>query len=154
MNKSEDNIVDDFPKLSYDDVQTNLRLLCDLKENEKLMISYDNKYLAIDGRYLQCVRRYFTLDSRERTIKYIEYVIDETKTHCLAIIENATLKGTNSKEFYECLLHLHTLLNGTLTGLGRLSITYSGDKLSVARLETIQTNIRTFCEYYLKKPLI
>ena len=53
----------------------------------------------------------------------------------------------------EKLVGLQTLLNGALTGLGRLATTYNEDKLNRARIETIQGKIRTFCDLDLKKAI-
>lgn len=136
-----------FPKLSYNDMQINLRLLCDIKEFEKIIVN--DRYMLIDQRFLQGVRRYLSSDSRAKTIGFIEHVINETIDHCKSII-NAKEAGSKIDNV-EQLFSLQTLLNGTIVGLSRLSVTYGDDKLCRAKIETIQSNIRTFEYLHLKQ---
>ncbi len=138
-------------KMSFDDIQVNLRLLCDIKENEKIMLN--NKFMMVDQRMLQSVRRYFTSDSRTKTINFIEYTINEAICFCKQIIypDEYSDKFNLTNDNLEKLMQLQLLLKGTLIGLNRLAITYGNDKLSRAKLETIQANIRTFDELHLKR---
>jgi len=134
--------------LSYDDIRTNLRLLCDIKENEKIMLS--DKFMTIDQRYIQSLRRYITADSRTKTIDFIDFVANSAIHFCSTIIGNGD-KTEISGDDLDKLLQFQALMNGTLSGLNRLAITYGSDKLSRAKIETIQSNIRTFDELHLKR---
>lgn len=150
--KKEENI-----KLSVQDIQINLRLLGDLKEDEKLMIS-ENRFLMIDNRALKSIIRWLSEDSRIRTINFIDHLIELTKRYCESVVkliedsdqENDHYK-TQHRENFEELLRFQGLLNSSITGLNRLAITYGNDKLSRAKLETIVAKIRTFCDMDLKK---
>ncbi len=141
---------DGFDNLTYEDIQVNLRLLADLKEAEKLMI--DGKYITVDQRYIQTVRRWLTADSRHRSILFIDHVINETKRYCEEIVK-LIKEDVHHKENMEKLLGLQSLLNGSQTGLSRLATTYNDDKLNRARIETIQNKIKTFCDLDLKKAI-
>lgn len=147
---SNTNINDKFDNLTYEDIQVNLRLLSDLKEAEKLMI--DGKFITVDQRYLQNVRRWLSCDSRHRSILFIDHVVNETQRYCKDLV-NLIGKNVHHKENMEKLLGLQALLNGSLIGLGRLASTYKDDKLNRARLDTIQDKIKTFCDLDLKKAI-
>jgi hypothetical protein len=144
-----DNV--DFSELSYEDVQVNLRVLADLKEGEKLMIGF-NKFLMVDQRIGQSVRRWLSSDSRMRTIDFIEHVINEANRICKSIVCSIE-GGFGIKENMEKLNRFQQLLTQSLIGLGRHTTTYSDDKLSRARIETIQDKVRTFCDLDLKKAI-
>jgi hypothetical protein len=76
--------------LSYHDIQINLRLLSDLKEGEKIII-IDNKRMAVDNRYLQSIRRSITMDSRNKTLKFIGDLIKSTRNVCRDSVSNIKL---------------------------------------------------------------
>ena len=140
--------IESSTNLSFDDIQINLRLLCDIKENEKLMI--DDKYITIDQRILQSIRRQMSADSRTKTLAFIDNIINDTQHFCMKLLHKNHMC---QKEDNEKLTQIQTLLNGSLIGLSRLALTYASDKLSRAKIETIQSNIRTFCDLYLKLPV-
>ena len=149
----DENNIDDvkFQELSYEDVQINLRLLGDLKEGEKLMISGD-RYVVVDQRYIQGIRRYLTSDSRIRSLDFISHVIIETKRYCEEAVKN--INQNDYKQInLEKLINIQTLLTGALTGLGRMATTYNDDKLSRAKIETIATTVKTFCDRDLKSAI-
>ena len=77
----------EFNDLSYEDVQINLRLLVDLKEGEKLMVT-DGRYIQVDRRYVQGFRRYITSDSRSKSLNFINHVIYWSKKYCNDAVEN------------------------------------------------------------------
>ena len=141
----------EFAKLSIQDIQVNLRLLGDLKEDEKLMIN-EIRFLMVDNRSLQGVVRWWSDDSRSRTIDFIDNLILMTKEYCQSIVNKINNKQ-HTKESFEELLRLHGLLNSSITGLNRLTVTYGNDKLSRAKIETIVSKIRTFCDMDLKKAI-
>lgn len=146
--ENETEQISEYIQMTLDEIQINLRVLGDLKENEKLLIA--DKFLTIDQRYIQTLRRWMTADSRDKSIQFINNIISETQRVCLQIVD-CVERHENPKENIEQLLRFQGLLNGALSGLGRLCITYCDDKLSKAKIETIQSNIRTFCDIHLKR---
>ena len=140
-----------FKDLSYTDVQINLRLLGDLKEGEKVMI-VDGKYMQVDQRYGQSLRRYWTDDSRNRTVYFIEHVIEAAKKYCNEAVDKINME--NDKQInLEKLINIQSLLRSSLTGLSRISATYSNDKHNMATVETFRTTIQTFCDQDLKRAI-
>ncbi|VBB17845.1 hypothetical protein YASMINEVIRUS_308 [Yasminevirus sp. GU-2018] len=140
-----------FSKLTEADVQINLRLLSDIKEGEKIMI-VEGRWMKVDQRYVQSVRRWWTEDSRDRTLSFIEHVITSAKEHCNTAV-GKVLKNEDKQDNMTKLLTLQSLLNGSLTGLGRMMTTYGEDKHNRATIETYVTMIRTFCDQDLKKAI-
>ncbi len=142
---------ENFKELSYTDVQINLRLLGDLKEGEKVMI-VDGKYMQVDQRFGQSLRRYWTEDSRNRTVYFIEHVIEAAKKYCNEAVEK--INSDNNKLInLEKLINIQSLLRSSLTGLSRISATYSNDKHNMATIETFRTTIQTFCDQDLKRAM-
>jgi len=139
-----------FPDLTYEEVQVNLRVLADLKEGERLMIS--KQFIEVDQRYLQSLRRYLTDDSRVRTINFVSHVIEHAKKYCSEAV--AKINEDDSKKInMEKLVNLQTLLKASKTGLSRLAMTYSSDKLNHAKIETSLSTIDVFCDQDLKQAL-
>jgi len=148
INTEQDTI---FKQLSYTDVQINLRLLSDLKEGEKVMI-VDQKYMQVDQRYGQSFRRYWTSDSRSRTLSFIGHVINWAKHYCNDAVEK--INNNDQKQInMEKLINIQTLLRSALTGLSRISTTYSNDKHNLATIETYKSTIQTFCDHDLKRAI-
>lgn len=149
---SEDKEEDvDFKNLSYEDVQINLRLLSDLKEGEKLMIT-DDRYMQVDQRYMQGVRRYLTADSRIRSLNFISHVIDWAKKYCTDAVESIK-QNIKKQDNLATLINIQKLLGSAQTGLGRLLITYGDDKHNKATIETYIATVNTFCDRDLKKAI-
>lgn len=145
-NSSEDYV---FPKLNYEDIQVNLRILADLAPDEKICISGNNRTIEIDKRYVQAVRRWYTGDSRNRTLEFIKHVYSETEALCEDIMKKVRAKQ-DSKENTEKLINLYSLIGSSGKGLERLNITYQDDKTNSARISTIKKNYETYCDRTLK----
>lgn len=146
-----ESFCDNFASLSYMDVQINLRLLSDVKEGEKLMV-IDGKCITVDQRYIQSFRRYWTADSRERTLRFINHLIDTAKQYC----NNAVLKiksEENRQINLEKLINIQSLLRSASTGLGRMATTYAEDKRNLATIETYKSTITVFCDQDLKRTM-
>ena len=141
----------EFNDLSYEDVQINLRLLGDLKEGEKLMVT-DGRYIQVDRRYVQGFRRYITSDSRSKSLNFINHVIYWSKKYCNDAVENIN-KNRNTQVNMANLINIQKLLGGAQTGLGRLLITYGDDKHNKATIETFISTISTFCDQDLKRAI-
>lgn len=151
--KDEFDNYSEFETLSEHDVTVNLKLLGDIKEGEKIRID-DGKFMQIDQRYGQFLRRWWTDDSRKRAIKFVRYVILSAQGHCNIAVSNVNdQKSTKEqKEYYlQKLIKFQGDLNCACVGLGRMTITYDDDKQNRAKIETIQREVSTFCNEHLKK---
>lgn len=150
-NDQNDPEEEDFQPLKYEDVRINLRVMADLKEGEKVMI-VAGKYMQVDQRYIQGIRRYWSSDSRRRTLDFISHIIEWAQRYCREAVNNVNnnhLKQVN----LERLLDMQSLLNASLTGLGRMSTTYGDDKLNLATIENFRSTVKTFCDQDLKKAI-
>ena len=143
--------LDNFADLSYMDVQINLRLLADVKEGEKLMV-IDGKCITVDQRYVQSVRRYWTSDSRERTLRFINHLIESAKKYCNEAVDKVK-KNESKQDNLEKLINIQSLLKNATTGLGRMVTTYADDKLNLATIDTFKSTITVFCDQDLKKAI-
>lgn len=136
MQNTEEKLLEyDF---TIDEIETNLRLLNDLKENEKLIIS--DQYIMVDNRYFSSFRRWFTNDDREIIIKFINLIVLDAKKYYKEMIQKVK-NGEESKENYNRLSTFTNLIQGSRDGLSNLSKTYEGDKLLKAKIETIKREV-------------
>lgn len=142
--------IDNFPVLSYMDVQINLRLIGDVKEGEKLMI--DGANIKIDQRYMQSFRRYWSSDSRAKALRFINHTIDAAKLYCNEAVEKIKNKE-DVKVNMEKLIHIQGLLKGCMNGLSRIANTYYDDKHNLATIETFKSTIAVFCDQDLKNAI-
>lgn len=142
---------DTFVDLTEADVQINLRLLGDIKEYEKIMI-IDGRWMQVDQRYGQFYRRWWTKDSRARTLQFIDHVINNAKENCNIAVSKVR-NNEDKQDNMTKLLDLQALLSGSMTGLGRMKSTYGDDKHNRATIETYIARIRTFCDQDLKKAI-
>jgi len=149
------NLVDDgssdnsFPQLNYEEIQVNLRILSDLVSDEKICISENNKTIEIDKRYMQSIRRWYSGDSRARTLEFIKHVYAETEALCNDIVQKVKA-NQEPKENTEKLINLYSLIGSSGKGLDRLNITYQDDKTNSAKISTIKKSYETYCDRTLK----
>ena len=137
-----------LPTFSFEDIQINLRLLGDLQDNEKIII--DDKFMMVDNRLMQSVRRKFSSDSRDKTIEFIDHLIDQSKKISGELVDKIS-KGIRKTYNLEMLILLHSLLSGSLRGINKLSKTYEDDKLNKSKMETIKDKIIRLCDTDMKK---
>lgn len=142
----------EFQKLDYETIQINLRLLSDIVQDEKLHISSDGKTMVVDNRYAQHLRRYWSGDSRSRTLYFIKHVYAEAERLCNEIVDLVNA-GASPKENTEKLINLYGLIQASTKGLDRLNMTYSDDKLIAAKIATIKKDFETYCDQTLKKTI-
>lgn len=146
---SADDENSDFTDLTYEEIQINLRLLGDIVQDEKLHISSDKKTMVVDNRVGQTARRWYSGDSRSKTLKFIKHVYDETEKLCSEIVNQVNNKD-EPKENTEKLINLYGLIQQSAKGLDRLNMTYSDDKLCAAKIATIKVYFETYCDRTLK----
>jgi hypothetical protein len=148
-NKEKEQPENEFPKLTLEEIETNLRLLGDLKEHEKLMI--DGNFITVDQRYAQSLRRWLTEDSRRKAIYFIAYVISEANKICTSMYNDMSNGVDQNSNNLDKLMSFQLLIKGANNGLSKLSYTYNDDKLSKAKIETIQREIKTICDTDIRK---
>jgi hypothetical protein len=139
----------DFSELTYEEIQIDLRLLADIVQDEKLHVSSDGKTIVVDNRVGQTARRWYSGDSRSKTLKFIKHIYNETEKLCSEIV-NQVNNNDDPKENTEKLMNLYGLIQASAKGLDRLNMTYSDDKLCAAKIATIKGYFETYCDRTLK----
>lgn len=125
--------------LSYDDTLVNLKLIGQLKEDQKLRIY--NSALDIDTRYAQSAMRAFCGDSRYSTIEFIAALVDSASKHSAELLDG--LEDTpDDKDLTHKLSNITGDLNACLNGLEKLKITYRDDHVFRSKIEVIADKIR------------
>jgi hypothetical protein len=112
----------------------------------------DDRYIVVDDRFGSSFWRYFSDDSRIRSLDFISHIISETGRYCGDAVKSIGF-GKDKKVHMEKLINMQSLLVSVQTGLSRLSETYSDDKLSRAKIDTIKKTIDTFKDQDLKKAI-
>lgn len=144
--------VDNFADMSYEEIQTNLRLLGDVVHTEKLHISSNGKEMNVDDRYLQSMWRWWSSDSRGKTLRFIQHVYSQAEKYCNELVEKVNNRE-NPKENTEKLIRLWNLIKSSGKGLDRLNMTYGEDKKFAAKIGTIKENYETYVDHTLKKTI-
>ena len=139
---------------------TNLKILAKIKNNNKLSY-YDNTFHIDDAGYAQGVRRWWSAESRNETIKNLDQFIntvfitidaiynrecigssfDTTNTYYLNITNRPSVfKEENSN----LLIEFNKEISNAIIGLNNLKHTYKNDIATVSSLEIIieKLNVR------------
>ena len=118
-----------------DNIVLNLKILSKLKENYKLNVN--DKNLSIDSSYIPSITRYFSDDSRNGTIIFLENLDKLIKNKIEKIVEENSNNNMflNSKE--NILLQISHNLTMSLVGLNNLIKTYNNDELITSKLEMV-----------------
>jgi hypothetical protein len=149
----DDDDMEEFEDLTYDEIQINLRLLGDLVQDEKIHISSDRKTMVVDNRYdMMGVRRAWSGDSRGKSLRFVKHVFGQTEDLCNDIVDRVN-RNDQPKENTEKLINLYGLITASAKGLDRLNMTYASDKLCAARIATIKKGYETYCDQTLKKTI-
>ena len=141
-----------FDEMTYEELQTNLRLLSDVVQTEKLHISSNGKEMNVDDRFGQALWRWWSGDSRKQTMLFIEHLYQQAEIYCNNLVSKVN-DGENPKENTEKLIRLWNLIKASGKGLDRLNMTYSDDKKIAARIGTIKENYETYVDQTLKKTI-
>ena len=120
---------DDF--LSYEDLLTNLKLLSQLKKDQKLLDNSGN--LDIDNRNIQALRRFFTSDGRDRTHELLTKIINSSNYHSECLMKS--LISQENPDVRHRLQVLTADLSASRTGFRNLIITYREDESFLSKLD-------------------
>ena len=120
-------LIDDFL------LMTNLNILVNLEENQKLYINYTsnnklNLEILIDESYFPQISRWYYSQNRNNTINSIEKLINLT-IHQM----NCYKKFDNNEQYNK----YKNLLIDSITGLNNLKITYNSDTESIFKINKI-----------------
>lgn len=138
-----DKVLYEFKDIEYDEVLVNLKLIGQIKEDEKLRIH--NNTLDIDTRYGQSFMRWCSSDGRYVTVEFISSLIQSAYRYSSKLLDEI-LTETDNRDFNHKLNNLTADLNSCLNGLEKLKITYRNDHVFRSKLEVIIDRIRVTVE--------
>lgn len=125
-----DNIInnDKLDLLTIDELILNLKLISKIKHNDKMIVI--DKVIQTDQRLLQPIRRWWTSDTREDTVNYVELIINQT-------IQYLNINNDNESILKELPL--------TIRGLDNLKSTYKADQLFKSKIDILKEKITRIC---------
>lgn len=133
---NDSNTDSNLPKLSNDELHTNLQLLGSLKAGDRLRV--DGNLLAIDNYYGQSVVRMLYGITRTKTVEFLSHVMHSTFT-AIDELRNSNIVEENKK--YDQLTRYLGELKRAVTGLDNLKATYETDNTIKARINVISEDI-------------
>lgn len=124
-----------------DKLHMNLVLLSKIQSGDKL--TFNSNVLNIDRSYLQGIWRWYNSCDRQKTIQYINTIIEQTfKAIDLIIVDESYM--TLSSETRDMILQRFNIeLKNSINGLINLKATYMYDNSIVAAIDVIIENINT-----------
>ena len=156
MNIVEENEIPLLEKkiLTIDDILINLKIISRIRKGDKLYFNLDD-ILEIDNRlYFRSLRRWLSNDSRIRTIKYINKIIDKSfeiinKTYINEINKKNNKINSNKKsiepfkeENSNLLQRLSLSMTNSIDGLQNMSYTYKNDSLFQSQIDILIEKIK------------
>ena len=125
-----ENIInnDKLDLLTIDELILNLKLISKIKHNDKMIVI--DKVIQTDQRLLQPIRRWWTSDTREDTVNYVELIINQT-------IQYLNINNDNESILNELPL--------TIRGLDNLKSTYKADQLFKSKIDILKEKITRIC---------
>lgn len=125
-----ENIInnDKLDLLTIDELILNLKLISKIKHNDKMIVI--DKVIQTDQRLLQPIRRWWTSDTREDTVNYVELIINQT-------IQYLNINNDNESILKELPL--------TIRGLDNLKSTYKADQLFKSKIDILKEKITRIC---------
>lgn len=131
--------------ISLDTLILDLKIISKLKPGYKLSLKENNGIINdvyIDNSYFQYIYRFFSDNSRDNTINFLETIDKEITKKIEELVKednyNNTNKFLNSKE--NILLNISHNLSLSLVGLNNLINTYLNDEYTISKIEMIINN--------------
>jgi hypothetical protein len=143
-----DDMDDSLPKLTPADLLTNLKIVAQVKEGEKLL--RNGNILNVDNRYFQFARRWYTEDNGDSTARFIEHLVASTKQHCTCLKEE--LAKCDNLDLQHQLTDFTLAIGNVKDGLENLKATYK-DHTNVSirvRLDTCVEDFHRIAESNVK----
>jgi len=142
------HIIEKKKYLNNDDVIANLKVISKINKGDKLCT--ENNILEIENSYIPSFNRYWNGNSRKKTLKFFNLIIDSAfkiidDTYSSAQTEQKTIIKPFSDEESRTLQTFLIEFNGACEGLNNLKETYSSDVTTSSSLQIIieKLNVRT-----------
>jgi hypothetical protein len=147
----------EWPSLTIKDINTTFKVIGDLKDGSKVKI-VDDKCLAVDDAYFASVSRYNSGQSRERTMSFLDHLLEESKKisyALLADIRNSYVNSNgNNNDVNNKLSELRNMyrnLNVFLHKFDTMKSVYKSDTKSYAALSDIRNNFFIFEDSFYRE---
>tara|TARA_Y100001954_G_C15802741_1_gene601035 strand:+ start:1335 stop:1844 length:510 start_codon:yes stop_codon:yes gene_type:complete len=147
-----------------EDILVELKVISKITENQKISTVNSSNISIEKDDFLQGTRRYLWNDSREKTTKTIDTIIDKAIEYSNSCINSTQLNLYNitkspSEHDREChfreytkLKNLSTEINNTVKGIENLQRTYADDAIISSHLDVIIHKIQN-CVSEIEKKL-
>ena len=144
-----------FADLSFHDLEINLRVLSNLKKDEQIMI-YKNIHMKVDDRWLKSLRRkpIFSDDSREKTLEFVGHVIFWSERIFDEVADNIKYDRGEKNDNITKLCSIRALLDGSMTGLRNLTLTYNNDNHCNSTIVAYESRIKNMCNKDMGKIIL
>jgi hypothetical protein len=143
-----DDTIASLPKLSPTDLLTNLKIIAQVKEGEKLL--RNGNILNVDNSFFQFMRRSYSGNS---TVCFIEHLVTSTKQHCTCLKEELT--KSDNEDLQHQLTDFTLAIGNVKDGLENLKATYKfhTDVSIRVRLDTCIEDFHRIAESNVKLAL-
>lgn len=137
--------------ISIDQIIINLKIIALIKKYEKLSINEDYTSLVVDDKsnifYVQAITRWLNNDNRQKTMKYIDNVVEKTFEWMDKVYNEYKTGDSNSDDIFEedresLLLRLSKEIINASEGLKNLRVTYRHDSLVNSQIQLMLDKIR------------
>ena len=146
----EKNTNNEFSKEKLENTILNLKMLSEIKENDKLYL--DDSLLKLDHPYLlQGLTRWYNNYSRTGTIEYLDILVNNINL-IYDHITNSNNDSNCNNEYDDILQKLLIEINGSCKGLTNLKLTYRTDIYIKSKIDIILDKLKTI-EHRINKSI-
>ena len=146
----EKNTNNEFSKEKLENTILNLKMLSEIKENDKLYL--DDSLLKLDHPYLlQGLTRWYNNYSRTGTIEYLDILVNNINL-IYDHITNSNNDSNCNNEYDDILQKLLIEINGSCKGLTNLKLTYRNDIYIKSKIDIILDKLKTI-EHRINKSI-
>ena len=137
--------------ITVDKIIINLKIIAQIKKYEKLSINEDSNSLIVDRHsnifYVQAIKRWLNCDDRQKTMQYIDTIVNKTFESMDQVYEEHKNGSKNISDIFEedkesLLLRLSKEIINASEGLKNLRVTYRHDSLVNSQIQLMLDKIR------------
>ena len=146
-----------WPSLTIKNVNTTFKVIGDLKDGAKVKI-VDDKCLAVDDAYITSLTRYTSGQSREKTMSFLDHLLEESKRISYNLLKDIRISYANSNgnnnevnNKLSELRNMHRNLNTFLHKFDTMKNVYKNDSKAYAALSDIRNNFYTFEDSFYRE---
>ena len=156
--KSTSNDGFEWPDLTIKNINTTFKVIGDLNEGCKVKV-VDDKCLAVDNAYIPSLIRYNSGQSREKTMSFLDHLLEESKRIAYALLSDIRISyvnnsGNNNIEINDKLSELRDMYSNFCIFLHKFDImknVYKADSKAYAAFGAIRNNFFTFRDSFFRE---